>query len=151
MNAEFSSDDVALFTIARFDEIIEDMLADADKWRDVDPLDAVELAEIAYTVNLVRQAEGRPRVALPLTVERQLIQCAKLGMRKGKGRKRPRDSYVAKLRKEALASLANDHQRELLKLGMKKSEASKTAAEDAGRPYNLAIDTVKRMMKLSDI
>jgi hypothetical protein len=152
MSAELASDVAALeFDALEFDEIIEDMLR--DDWSQVDAQDAVELAEIVYAVNLARQAEGRPRVALPLTVERQVLECAKRGMYKGQGRHRPRDSYLKTRLKEAIAGLGIDRQQELNEQGMKNPEAQDKAAEEA-RAYvydrhrlNLAANTIKRMMQ----
>ena len=43
-----------------YDDIIEDMLADADRGGEIDPRDAVELAELVHAVNLARHADGRP-------------------------------------------------------------------------------------------
>ena len=56
-----------------YDEIIEEMLADADGRGEVDPRDAVELAELFTRVNIARHAEGRPPFTLPSMVQRALV------------------------------------------------------------------------------
>lgn len=140
------------FTVALFDEKIEDMLA--DEWGEVDAQNAVDLAEIVYAVNVARQAEGRPLLALPLGIQRQLLECSKRGMHKGKGRKHPPDRYVVKKFKEAILYWAKDRQQELYDLqGMKSLEAQLQAAdeaEDLARKHGLkrfSAATIKRMME----
>ena len=141
-----------------FDEIIEDILADALGEGEVGPQDAVDLAEIVYAVNVARHAEGRPRVTLPLTVERQLLECAKLGMHKGKGNNgRPRDSQAVKLLKDGIVIWANDRKQELLAQGMKQGMTKKAAqgAEDLasklyGNGVTRAVGTLITKMHSSD-
>ena len=55
MHGEYSS-----YVATLYDEIIEEMLADADGRGEVDPRDAVELAEYVHAVNIARHADGRP-------------------------------------------------------------------------------------------
>jgi hypothetical protein len=150
MNATKMGTEFFSYIAVRFDEIIEDMLA--VDWGEVDAQDAVDLAEIVYAVNLARHAEGRPPVALPLTVQRQINECAKRGMHKGQGKGRPRDSRVTKLFKEAIVDGAKDLQRELYKRGTKNLDAQWQAAEEASdfarkQGLKLKADTIKRMME----
>ena len=137
-------------TAAWFDEIIVDML---DGWDKVAPQDAVELAEIVHAVNVRRRADGREPVALPLTVERRLIECAKRGMQRGQGRKgRPRKSYAEELLREAIVSLAKERKDDLVATGMRATgtnSAEDRAAEEASERYglNVAATTIKRLMQ----
>ena len=117
----FSSDDVAIRPWPGYDEVIEDMLADAGEWRDADPLDAAELAEVVGAVN--RRASGRrasradptARSVATSTPHGWCIECAAegrnaQGVRAGE---RPRDSHQApSCVKEAIVSGAKDGQRE---------------------------------------
>jgi len=130
------------FTAALFDEIIEEMLR--DDWGKVDAVDAVELAEIVQAVNLARHHDGRPLLALPLPVQQQVNDCAKLAVHKGQGRHRPRDSYLKTVLKQALVAHAQDRQRKLHAEGIKNSKAKELAAEEAARDclgMNLAANT----------
>ena len=94
-------------------------------------------------VDLVVQGVG-----LPL-----LIQSAKRGMHKGRGKGRWPDFYVTKRLKETIYEEAKDRQRELHAEGIRNSEAKERAAEDARvlaherYGLNLAASTIMAAME----
>jgi hypothetical protein len=103
------------FVAAHHDEHIERMTTDAEDWRVVDPVDAVEFAEVVHAVNVKRKLAGRPRIALPPPVEWQVLMAARRGMRKEQGKYgHGRDHVALRLIKGAITDIAKHRTEELL-------------------------------------
>ena len=87
-------------------------------------------------------------VGLPL-----LIQSAKRGMHKGRGKGRRADFYFIKRLKESISDWAKHRQRELHAQGIRNSEAKERAAEEARvlaherYGLNLATNTIMAAME----
>lgn len=109
-----------------YEELIDEVLAEAAEWKNVTRQEAVELATIVHAVRLARiQRYGKddPRtvISLPPTIEALLIECAEDGVLKGQGKGRPTgrrpDSRAIQIRKyaakEAIAEWARTHRDQL--------------------------------------
>ncbi|MGL3211654.1 hypothetical protein [Bradyrhizobium sp. BR 1433] len=98
MSGGFSDYDKAVL----YDNSIEDMLAAAAE----EPLNDREvmfLSDVTAAVNAYRNRKGRKKklAALPPALHAQINTYAKAGMLKGKGRRRPNESVLARLYKQA--------------------------------------------------
>jgi hypothetical protein len=91
----------------QYDELIEDMVA---HWgTGTDPQDAFELLRIVTAVNNKRSRDGRRLVTLPPVVYPALLDFCEHG--RGKGR--PRDSYMLTLQKQYVVEWARERKAEL--------------------------------------
>jgi hypothetical protein len=120
---------------------------------------AVAVLEMEIARRNARGSENA--VSLPLDIARLVLECAKAGMHKGQGRRRPHDGYAVKQQKKAIAAYAKQRKAELFatlkystKTGANSAEdqALKEAVDFARERYGILLgtNTIKRLMQRSD-
>jgi hypothetical protein len=137
----------------RFEDIIDEMLEEYEG----DPENTVELVEILIAV----RAEDA-KIELPLPILRDVLHCAKRGMRKRGGRGRPRKSFIEQVVNNIIVNWACERKAQFHASGMKNTGANSAedkAAEEAreelaklfGKTYTVpAVGTIKRHMQSAE-
>jgi hypothetical protein len=119
---------------------------------------AVEFLDLAV-IRHRRPNASDARIKLPLDVARLVLDCAKLGLHKGQGRRRPPLTHGDKLRQQAIAAWCKRRKAKLHGAGMKmtgansaEDQALEDARDFASKRYNmnLSIKTLKRLMQTSE-
>jgi hypothetical protein len=121
-------------------------------------VDWLELVIEAHKGRAARAASGKPCPVLevPFDIAETILQCARQGVHKGKGKGRPRDSYVVRLRKDAIQAFARSRKAQLRATGLPATghnSAEEQAADDARdlarERYGLLLsaNTIKRLMQ----